>query len=354
MKLDDLVYLNCLIPDKLSGCKGEIMKIRAVDIARELNLSKATVSLALNNKPGVSSKTRQAVFACMDRLSAAPVVGNSTVKIILVSKKLNIICDPVLDLWSEVLNVFKKELGKLNYNMSLIYINLFQDDIAAAVSECNEPDVVGVILYSTEINEYDFRAFQGIEKPLVVFDNSFGDDYHSVAIDNSRALQRVVDHLAERGFRRIQYLAQNAKIYNFLERRAGFQAGIRRNHLPWDEESIIPVGTTVESVCDYMKQHLSGYRLPEVYIMENYQVSLGVIQALSETGIRVPNEVSLFGVDSLPEVPPDTCQLRTVTIEHAEKALAAVMLLQMEIENRLPVKLHIFLKCRLDFGNSVK
>ena len=38
------------------------MKIKAADIARNLNLSKATVSLVLNNKPGVSEKTRRKVF----------------------------------------------------------------------------------------------------------------------------------------------------------------------------------------------------------------------------------------------------------------------------------------------------
>ena len=42
------------------------MKIKAVDVARKLNISKATVSLALNDKPGVSQQTKEAVLRCIE------------------------------------------------------------------------------------------------------------------------------------------------------------------------------------------------------------------------------------------------------------------------------------------------
>ena len=45
------------------------MKIKAADIARNLNLSKATVSLVLNNKPGVSEKTRRRIFDYIEEVS---------------------------------------------------------------------------------------------------------------------------------------------------------------------------------------------------------------------------------------------------------------------------------------------
>ena len=45
------------------------MKIKAADIARNLNLSKATVSLVLNNKPGVSEKTRRKVFDYIEEVT---------------------------------------------------------------------------------------------------------------------------------------------------------------------------------------------------------------------------------------------------------------------------------------------
>lgn len=339
------------------------MKIHASDIAKELGLSKATVSLALNNKPGVSSKTRKAIFACRDRLvreteqtrlpsSTHP--GRKIVKIIVVSKKLNIVCEPTLGLWNEVFFMFGKELERLDYTMSIEYVDMLEDNIHAIVAGCSVPEVVGVILYATEMDQRDFISFKDIQKPMVVFDNTFGDNYHSVVIDNSTALQNVVNYLAEKGYRNIQYLAQKKYIYNFLQRRSGFQDGLRKNHLKHTPDSILPVGTSVESVADFMSHYLNANPLPEVFIMENYQISLGVIQALNEKRIRVPEDVSLFGVDALPDSAPIECRLRTVTIDHAEKALAAVMVLQKEIEYHLPMKFHILLKCGMEFGNSVK
>lgn len=56
--------------------KEEDMRVKAIDIARELNLSKATVSLALNNKPGVNPNTREKILECRERLEK----GELTVK----------------------------------------------------------------------------------------------------------------------------------------------------------------------------------------------------------------------------------------------------------------------------------
>ena len=44
------------------------MKVKAVDVARKLNISKATVSLALNDKPGVSQQTKEAVLRCIEEM----------------------------------------------------------------------------------------------------------------------------------------------------------------------------------------------------------------------------------------------------------------------------------------------
>lgn len=360
------------------------MKIRAVDIARELNLSKATVSLALNNKPGVSASTRQAVLSCQERLIAAAEAGvwnpkmpsscqadqpeacgrnevqssqKQCIKIIVATKRMNIIGDPALGIWNDVFRMFKKELERLHYRMSIEYVDLLEDEqrgLPEILDHCRAAEVAGVILYATEMHEYDFKPFRHLNKPLLVFDNYFGDRYHSVVIDNFSAIRNVVDYLAERGYRDIRYLAQNRSIYNFEQRREGFKEGLRKNHLKSDQNRIVPVGTSVEEITENMSAYLDTTTLPEVFILENYQVSLGVIQAFSEKKIRVPKDVSLIGMDMLPENTSAGIQLRTINIDHAEKAIAAVMLLQKEIEQRLPMKLQILVKCEMDFGNSIR
>ena len=52
------------------------MNVKSIDIARALGISKSTVSLALNGKPGVSEQTRQEVLACKKQLEEHGAAGN--------------------------------------------------------------------------------------------------------------------------------------------------------------------------------------------------------------------------------------------------------------------------------------
>ena len=64
------------------------MKIKAAQIARDLGLSKATVSLALNDKPGVSEETKKMIFQYIDRMEKGiDIVENNIIKIVNYSKK---------------------------------------------------------------------------------------------------------------------------------------------------------------------------------------------------------------------------------------------------------------------------
>lgn len=334
-------------------------KIHAVDIARELDLSKATVSLALNNKPGVSAATRKKILACRDKLqnqlhSQSLKMDQNIVKIILVTKRMNIACDSELGIWNNVFTQFKKELQKYHYEMEIEYFDLLEDSLPPLVDRCNASNVSGVILYATEMNEYDFKGFQDIQKPMIICDNTFGSNYHSVVIDNALALQDIVSYLVENGYQNIVYLSQSRNIYNFLERREGFKNGLRKNHLKFDIHSMTAVGCTPADVTEHMKIYLDEFPLPEVFIMENYQISIGVMNALKEKNIQVPKDVSLIGVDALPDYIHNEYNLKTLNIEYAEKAVVAVMLLQKEIESALPMKLQVYVKCKLDFGNSFR
>lgn len=125
------------------------MKIKAAQIARDLGLSKATVSLALNDKPGVSEETKKMIFQYIDRMEKGiDIVENNIIKIVNYSKKENIYGGEV-DLWSEVLSEFNKEAKKDGYSLGIDYINDDIDEINKLIMECNQGHVVGAIVLQT-------------------------------------------------------------------------------------------------------------------------------------------------------------------------------------------------------------
>lgn len=376
------------------------MKVKAIDIARKLNISKASVSLALNGKPGVSEQTREAVLMCMEelknggdgsgigengsrnggdgsrigggegrngsRIGREPQGTGSDeaalsrsgmglmIKIVMVSKGLNIIRESELDLWTDVLRVFDREARKDGYTIGITYVDMPGDDISSVVDECNSPLIAGVILYATEMDEADFERFQSVRKPMIIYDNDFSDQFHCVNIDNVSASAMAVDYLADRGCRRIQYLSQYSDIYNFRQRRAGFRAGLRRHGMAADQESMVRIGTTIDTVEANMKDYLKHHGLPDAFVMENYQISIGVLNALRSMQIPVPGSVSLIGIDELPSYVTGDCRLATVRISHVERATAVMMILRREMKEAFPVKFKILSRCSLLPGDSVK
>ena len=124
------------------------MKVKAVDIARELNISKATVSLALNNKPGVSEDTKRAVLACRERLrlkslngmeiTRNPKTTGSLIKILIISRNLKIARDAELDLWTDVNAIFDKMAKDKGYTLGVSYIDILSNSQENMEKECND------------------------------------------------------------------------------------------------------------------------------------------------------------------------------------------------------------------------
>lgn len=345
------------------------MKVKAVDIARQLGISKATVSLALNGKPGVGAETREMILKCKmdmekqldqafavpDMTDTQPAASGLTIKIIMFDRKLGIICDPALNIWTGMLRIFDTEAKKHGYSIGITYVGIDEGEIRRVVEECNSPGVAGVILYATEMAEHDFdKGLRAIRKPMVVFDHDAGNRYHSVVIDNETAVQKAVEFLASRGCRRIEYLSQRIEMYNFERRRMGFVAGVRKMGLDPELCPIVPVGTTIQSVDCFMRDWLEGHSLPDAFIMENYQVSVGVLKALQERRVDIPGQISLLGVDELPSYMTGGVELSCIRVAHTERAYVVMELLLREIDSPGRTKFKVASRCELILGESLR
>lgn len=339
------------------------MKIKAIDIARELGISKATVSLALNNKPGVSEQTKQDILECMVRMQngikttddSRIVRNKQMIKIIVVSKNLKIVRNSELDLWTDVNAVFDRMAKKEGYTLGISYPDLHTDSIEAVVMECNVDTVAGIVLFGTELEPSDIKYFRGIRKPMVIYDSDMQcDKYPYVVVNNRVGVHTAVDYLVKNEHKDIVYLANSIDIYNYLERRKGFAEAIRSHNLIFDKHSIAVVGDRIETVYQNMKKYLDIHELPSAFVMESYHISVGAIRAFRERGIIIPEDISLIGIDELPSYMTGECQMTTIRIPHTERAVWVMMMLFKEITDSSDVKSRMFTNCKLIEGNSVK
>ena len=219
------------------------MKIKAADIARNLNLSKATVSLVLNNKPGVSEKTRRRIFDYIEEVSGEAerqkeekdkqeLENKNIIKVLFIDNALRFLKDFELDVCPDSLTIFEQEARRMGCIISVTYASSAKkEDVERVVREANEENVAGVILYATEMQPDQFPPFRAIRKPMVIYDNDLGNEYHCVTFRSLEVFLDCVDYLVSRGCRNIKYMANTQNIFNFQQRRAGFRAGLRKNGL---------------------------------------------------------------------------------------------------------------------------
>ena len=327
------------------------MKIKAAQIARDLGLSKATVSLALNDKPGVSEETKKMIFQYIDRMEKGiDIVENNIIKIVNYSKKENIYGGEV-DLWSEVLSEFNKEAKKDGYSLGIDYINDDIDEINKLIMECNQGHVVGAIVFANDLDEDIFKLFKQIKKPLIIYDNDFDDDNYSyVMIDNYQGMEKIIKLIVEKGFNEVCYLANSHDNYNFRKRRMAFTDLISKYNLTG---RIFITGNDVESVYEAMKTELADKSFPKVLISENYQVSIGTIKAIQEMNLSFKDDINLIGIDEIPDYFCYGHHLTALKIIHGKRAGVALSLLKKEIEDHDVEKFKIYSTCRLIEGDTI-
>ena len=327
------------------------MKIKAAQIARDLGLSKATVSLALNDKPGVSEETKKMIFQYIDRMEKGiDIVENNIIKIVNYSKKENIYGSEV-DLWSEVLSEFNKEAKKDGYSLGIDYINDDIDEINKLIMECNQGHVVGAIVFANDLDEDIFKLFKQIKKPLIIYDNDFDDDNYSyVMIDNYQGMEKIIKLIVEKGFNEVCYLANSHDNYNFRKRRMAFTDLISKYNLTG---RIFITGNDVESVYEAMKTELVDKSFPKVLISENYQVSIGTIKAIQEMNLSFKDDINLIGIDEIPDYFCYGHHLTALKIIHGKRAGVALSLLKKEIEDHDVEKFKIYSTCRLVEGDTI-
>jgi len=327
------------------------MKIKAVEIAKALGVSKATVSLALNDKPGVSAETKKRILDYIHQMESGidPLGAGSTIRIILFSHNYALHPKGTEDIFTPVIRMFAEEAKKDGLTLTLDDTGNTTADIQRSIKACESDDVKGVILFATFMTKDDFEPFKAIKKPMVIYDNDFEDpDYTYVKIDNGAAVRLLVDHFHEQGYDDIQYWANDYPLFNFTERRAMF-----RMMSAWNgkDPEIIMGGADEEGhYTKFMEAYKQG-TIRQALLVENYQASAAILRAFHDMGIgKLP-----FAIAAIDELTPYYMYGRKLTyvrISHDERACLAMDLLRRQMRTTNPDRFKLLSNCHLVVGDT--
>ena len=125
------------------------------------------------------------------------------------------------------------------------------------------------------------------------------------------------------------------------------------HNLPVSPETFITLGQTIDECYQKTKTDWPKFPVHEALIMESYHLSIGILHAFRDLGVRIPKDVSLIGVDMLPSYLMGDCQLTMIKVPHENRATLAITLLDHEIRESTEFCSHIRTECKLIEGNSV-
>lgn len=339
------------------------MKVKAVDIAKALGISKATVSLALNNKAGISEETKKKILLYKNALEQDSEASRpngkklqGSIKIVTYVKHGDIIHDHESNTGNVLpdgLESLDRIARKAGLSLSITYFHEKEDNINQLIMSCKDENIVGIFLVATEMLPEDFKPFRQLNIPLMIFDNDFEDlSSDNTILNNRLAVKMGMKYLYQNGHKDVTYLYNSTTIYNFTTRRESFQEVSSKLGIHAD---MVEIGTKVQEIYRNMKVYIeNGNHIPTAFFSENYVISMGVMKALQDCGYEVPNDVSLVGIDEIPTYALMDIPVTVVKVLQKNRAIVAMNRLLERINKKVNEPVQIVIGPEMILGKSVK
>jgi len=335
---------------------------RIVDIAKEAEVSPAAVSLALNNKSGISTEVREKIVTIAANLGYRNINAaqfnrneNITIKFLKIAKHGHIVNERHNAFITEYMEGIETGVRRQQYKLEVSFFN--KVPIEEIIESEKGTSADGLIILGTELNAHELTFFSELKLPIVFIDTYFPQSvYDCVDMDNVDGVFKAVQYLYNNGHRSIGLVKSSFDTRNFRMREYGFREVMEYFSLPVKEKSIASVDPTFEGALNDMGKYLNKSRgLPTAFFCMNDIIAYGCIKALRKQGIGIPDDVSIIGFDDLPSSSLAEPLLTTIRVSTRRIGLRALEKLSERISSHSDeVPENILISGRLIVRNSVR
>jgi len=309
------------------------------DVAALAGVSKSTVSAVLNNKK-IRETTRRAVLRVIEELNYRPSPSARRGFRPATGKSITFIVKEAPNpYYAEILLGIQQVAGDHGYLISVSSSEGSYEVERRIVEQCTEREVDGLIITPILSDDVDLSHLFELKRhgaPFVLLEEVRGIRAHLVDVDNVKASGEAVKFLIDQGHSLIVHFAGPKYSEHTQERADGVRRAFSESHLRFDEAMIVHAGASPEDGYRVGLEYFSARREdhPTAVTCYNDLVALGLLRALTELGIRVPEEVSVIGFDGLDLLDYFPLPLTTVRVPKYEMGKRAAEILIRQIESR--------------------
>ncbi|MBM7649645.1 LacI family transcriptional regulator [Bacillus ectoiniformans] len=276
------------------------MNVTIYDVAREANVSMATVSRVVNGNPNVKPATRKKVLDVIERLGYRP----NAVARGLASKKTTTVGVIIPD----ISNIFYAELARgiediatmYKYNIILSNSDQNKDKELHLINTMLGKQVDGLVFMGSNISDEHIEEFKRSQVPIVLAGSVEGSEQiPSVNIDYKEAAFDAVQMLTEKGHKHIAYVA--SPLHDTINRDfvlKGYQEALEQAGLSYNEELVVEGDYSYDSGIEAWTKLQEAPVKPTAIFVNNDEMALGVVHGAQDAGVGIPDEIEVVSFDS--------------------------------------------------------
>ncbi|WP_370426763.1 LacI family DNA-binding transcriptional regulator [Pantoea vagans] len=337
--------------DQAEGGAG-YRRVRLEDIAIRCRTSLSTVSRALSGEKGVSHELRTRIQDVARAMRYTPAQELGGARIVLAISQVAMLDYHRYQFSWYVLQGLKARATLLG--VDLITHPLNDNDNGALQALLEEPDVGGVLALTVDDSGF-LDMLVNLQKPAVLVNT---EDplmrLSSVLPCNRSATRMACEHLLDRGHRDILFLTHPGR-RPIEQREEGWREAMRCHQLLCDNSRILTVTDWLPELAEraVIARFRDNPHECTAILCANDSLALGAINGMRALGVRVPEEMSVMGMNNLPQAEFATPPLTTVHLSVQEIGTLALELLQDIIEGRMAIPRRVELACAIVERQSV-
>lgn len=276
------------------------MSVRISDVAKKAGVSVTSVSRVLNGGKYVREELRTKVLNAVNELGYTP----SSIARSLVLQKTNMIGVIIPDLTSSfhstILSSIEEVASKNSYSLlvSNIAENIEKEKIY--LNAFKQMRVSGIIIMHEKVNAEIIKMFNSMKIPLVFSSvrPKGVENFTSIVVNNTRAAYDATKYLIGLGHRRIAFIGGDMNdVTSGQERYEGFTKAMKDNGLKVEQNFVKFGDYKVNDGYCKMNEILKSKPYPTAVFAASDDMAAGVINAIVDRGMRVPDDISVMGFD---------------------------------------------------------
>jgi len=308
-------------------------KITIKDVAKEAGVSVTIVSRVLNNYGSFSEESKSNVLKAVEKLDYKPdVIARSlrTKK----SKAIGVIVSDIVTFFFTTLVRGIEDVANQG-NYSVILCNSDEDLIKEReyLSALYERGVDGLIISPSPGNDSYLKKLTRGGTPIVLVDRKIkGLRVPMIMVDDESGAYEAVSYLISLGHRRIGIITGLKGTSTSGDRLAGYEKALKEHHLSQNPELVKAGDYRREKAKEAAEEFLRMKNPPTALFVSNEPMASGVLLALRENKVKIPEEMSIIGFDDPVWAPLTNPALTTVSQPSYSMGTLACQTLLKEIK----------------------